>query len=203
MDGGTGSGRQPKIERVIDRYGIDGLDDELERRWLGEDGNGASTRELAHDFNRRVLAAAVDDSDAFTLSTDVGQLYEQLTDETADDAALVRSRMEQSGIDVDEVTSDFVSHQTVYRYLTEHRGVERAERSEEERRRKAVETIQRLRGRTTAVAEQNVEGLRDGGALSIDEFSVLNDIQVLCETCGRNYDVVELIERGRCACEEN
>lgn len=203
MDDGTGPRRLNKIDRVIGKYELADLGDELERCWLREGRDGASTRELARDFNRRVLAVAVDRSDAFTLSDDVGQLYEQLTDETAGDGTLVRSRMEQSGIDVDEVTSDFVSHQTVYRYLTEHRGVNRSEVGDEERRRKAIETIQRLRGRTTAVTEQNVENLRSTEVLSIDEFSVLNDIQILCEKCGRNYDVVELIEQGGCVCERD
>ena len=199
----TDSGRVPKIDRVVDKYGLDGLGDELERRWLGEPGDRVSTRKLAREFNRRVLAEAVDDSDAFTLGTDVSKLYEQLTDETAGDGTLIRSRMEQSGIDVDEVTGDFVSHQAVYRYLTEYREAERSEPDDEKRRQGAIETIQRLRGRTTAVAEQNIKGLRDRGIVSIDEFSVLNDIQILCEGCGRNYDMIDLIEQGSCACEQD
>lgn len=190
-----------KVDRVAATYDLEELGDELERRWLDGGSDAASTRELADLFNRRVLAAAIDESDVFTLDDDVEGAYRTLTDEADADRSLVRSRMEQGGIDVDAVLGDFVSHQTIYRYLTDHRGVERSDPDDAERSAKAVERIQRLRGRTSAVTEETVDRLRASGALTVDEFSVLNDIQVLCEGCGRSYDVVELIERGRCACE--
>lgn len=190
-----------KVDRVAAAYGLEGLGDELERRWLGEGSDAASTRELADLFNRRVLAAAIDESAVFTLDGDVEGAYRTLTDEGDADRSLVRSRMEQGGIDVDAVLGDFVSHQTIHRYLTDHRGVEQSGPDDAERSKKAVERIQRLRGRTTAVTEETVERLRASGTLTVEEFSVLNDIQVLCEGCGRSYDVVELIERGHCACE--
>lgn len=200
-DGGTaGSTPRNKIDRAIATYGLEGLGDELERRWLGEGGERDSTRDLADLFNRRVLEAVVDDSDVFTLSGDVEQVYERLTGDDPGEETLVRSRLEQSGVDVEELRSAFVSHQTVYRYLTDHRGAERPEKTPEERVDSATETVQRLRGRTTAVTEQTVESLRASGAVSIGEFDVLADVQVLCQDCGRSYDVVEFLERGECDC---
>lgn len=189
-----------KVDRVIEKHGLDGLGDELERRWLDQGDEQLSTRELADLFNRRVLGAAIDESDVFTLSGDVDQVYEALRDEGGDDT-LVRSRLEQSGIDVDDVESDFVSHQTVYRYLKNHRKVEQPETPDEERIENAIDTIQRLRGRTTAVTERTIESLRDNESITIGEFDVLNDVQILCQQCGRSYDVATLLERGACECE--
>lgn len=191
-----------KIDRIIEKYGLSGLGEELEHRWLSDGPDSASTRELADLFNRRVLASVIDSSDVFTLSGDVDQVYETLTADADADSTLVRSRMEQSGIDVGEVTGDFVSHQTVYRYLKENRGVEQPEIADEQRKEKAIETIQRLRGRTTAVTERTIENLRTSDIVAVDQFSVLNDIQILCENCGRSYEVVDLIERGACECEQ-
>ncbi|WP_440988360.1 rod-determining factor RdfA [Haloarchaeobius baliensis] len=199
---GEGSGSPSnKVDRVVEKYGLDGLADELAARWLGVDGDQASTRELAAFFNRRVLAAAVDGSDAFTLTGSVDELYHGLTDEDGD-STLVRSRLEQHGVDVDAVTGDFVSHQTVYRYLKDHRELEQPETSAEERVENAIETVQRLRGRTTAVAERTVESLAANELVDVGEFSVLNDVQVLCEDCGRSDDVTTFIERGGCRCAD-
>jgi hypothetical protein len=190
-----------KVERVVQEYDLEGLEVELEHRWLGVDGDQASTRELAEDLNKRVLAAAVNRSEAFTLSGSVDELYRGLTGDGDEDPTLVRSRLEQNGVDVDTVTDDFVSHQTIYRYLKQHRGVEQPERTPDERRETAIDTIQGLRGRTTAVTEQTVTDLARNDVVDVGEFSILNDIQLLCEDCGRSYDVTDLVERGGCECQ--
>lgn len=201
-DSGTGAGSPTnKVDQVIEKYDLVGMGVELENRWLGVDREQESTRDLADYFNREVLTAAVENSDVFTLSGDTEQVYRSLTDDEDADVTLVRSRLEQNGVDVDEVTNDFVSHQTIYRYLKNNRGVTQPEQSAEERKEKAVDSIQRLRGRTTAVTEQTIGRLRKNDAISVGEFSILNDLQVLCENCGRSYDVVTFMEQGGCECE--
>lgn len=188
-----------KVDRVIAKRNLGDLGAELERRWLAESEESMSTRELADYFNRRVLEAAVDDSDVFTLSGDVDQVYETLTGEG--DEALVRSRLEESGVDVDGVEDDFVSHQTVHRYLKEHREVEQPEPSDEDRVQRGLDTVQRLRGRTAAVTERTVGSLQNNDSIDVGSFDVLVDVQVLCHDCGRSYDAAELLERGGCDCE--
>lgn len=189
-----------KVNRVAQAYGLDDLGAELEARWLGVDGEQSSTRDLATLFNKRVLEAAVDRSDAFTFTGTVDELYRRLTDDDTGDASLVRSRLEQHGVDVDAVTDDFVSHQTIHRHLKNHRELERPEQTPEDRKASAVDTVQRLRGRTTAVAEQTIESLANNDILDVGQFSILNDIQVLCENCGRSYDVTTFMERDGCQC---
>jgi len=189
-----------KIDRTIEKYGLEGMAKELEERWLGVNSEQESTRSLAASFNKRVLEEAIENSDAFTLSGTVDELYQSLTDDNETDATLVRSRLEQNGIDVDAVVGDFVSHQTIYRYLKDHREVEQPEQTLEERKEKAIETIQRLRGRTTTVSEQTVEKLKRNDVISVGAFSVLNDLQVLCEECGRSDDLASFLKQGGCTC---
>lgn len=191
-----------KIDRVVNEYRLEGMGDELEERWLGtNDTEQSSTRELADYFNKEILRSAIRESDTFTLSGDVEEVYRALDDDESADATLVRSRLEQSGIDVEAVTSDFISHQTVHRYLKEHREVERPERDPERKLADAVSVVQQLQGRTTAVTEQKIETLKNNDIVSVGEFSVLNDVQVICESCGRSHEVTSFFEQGGCGCE--
>jgi len=192
-----------KIDQTINKYNLQGMGAELENRWLGVDREQESTRDLADFFNKAVLKEAIDESEAFTLSKNVDKLYQTLTGEAETDSTLVRSRLEQSGIDVEEVTNDFVSHQTVYRYLKDIREAEQPDQSPEERKQNAIETIQRLRGRTTTVTERTINSLKKADAIAVGEFSILNDLQVLCESCGRSYDVATFLEHGGCECQSD
>lgn len=202
-DSSVESTGRTKIDRVIETYDLGNMPEELEKRWLGTDETDqASTRELADYFNKAILRSAIDESETFTLSGDVDEVYRTLTDGEDADATLVRSRLEQSGIDVETVTGDFISHQTVYRYLKEHRGVEQPQRSPADKLEDAVDVVQQLQGRTTAVTEQKIQTLKNNDLVSVDEFSVLNDLQVICESCGRSYDATSFFEQGGCSCEQ-
>jgi hypothetical protein len=202
-DAGNSGSTQPKVERVIDSYGLDGLADDIERRWVGDGTESQSTRELATYFNKRVLAAAIDDSSVALVTEDVGDIYAALTDDTADhDTTLIESRLRRGGVDISDVRDDFISHQTIYRYLTEIRGAERASPSESERLENGSERIQRLQGRTTAVTEQTIDSLATNDIVSIGSFDVLTDVQVFCQDCGRSYDVTTFLERKHCDCAQ-
>jgi S-adenosylmethionine:diacylglycerol 3-amino-3-carboxypropyl transferase len=201
MTSNTTSGTM-KIDRVVNEYGLAGMGDELEERWLGtNETEQSSTRELADYFNKEILRSAIRESDTFTLSGDVEEVYRALDDDESADATLVRSRLEQSAIDVEAVTSDFISHQTVHRYLKEHREVERPERDPERKLADAVSVVQQLQGRTIAVTEQKIETLKNNDIVSVGEFSVLNDVQVICESCGRSHEVTSFFEQGGCGCD--
>ena len=54
----------------------------------------------------------------------------------------------------------------------------------------------------TALAELAIcETLKNDGIVSVGEFSVLNDVQVICESCGRSHEVTSFLEQGGCGCE--
>jgi hypothetical protein len=97
--------------------------------------------------------------------------------------------------------ADFISHQTVYRYLKNDRGAARPEQTPAERKESAIDSIQRLRGRTTAVTRQTIESLDKNDAISVGDFNIINEVQVLCEDCGRSYDIVAFLEQDGCDCQ--
>ena len=193
-----------KVGRIIDTYGLDGVGQELEDRWLGHGYDSQSLRSLADWFNRRLLAAALDQAGESPIDGEVENLYRLLTDDdvTAGMRIDAEATLEQNGIDPDDLQGDFVSHQAVYTYLTEFRGASK-ERSAGDRMKSVRTTVQRLQSRLIAVVENNLEQLRDTDRLTLGEFNVLVDIQVLCEDCGSSYPITELLDRNGCDCRRS
>ena len=188
-----------KVVRIVEKYDLDGLGDELVERWLGERGEERSLRDLADDFNRRVLRRAMEDAGMNLLDGDVENTYRLLT---ADDVSSgVRKEAERSlereGIDVEELKRDFVSHQAIHTYLTKHRGVSKEKPSDRSQLEKGVGTVQQLKGRTQAVTQNIVDSLRETGRLDIGECEVIVDVQVIEAESGRTFDVVDLLEEHR------
>jgi len=193
-----------KVERVIRSYGLTGLGEELERRWLGDGYEQQSLRSLADYFNERVLESALGEANVVTLQGEVENTYDLLTGEEVTEGARTqaRNRLEREGVDVESVLDDFVSHYAVHTYLREHRGVEYPSADDDDQREKSVETVRRLTSRLTAVTRRNVENLRSTERLDIGPVDVITEVQVVCEECGRQYDAIELVERGACRCHE-
>ncbi|GGL64726.1 rod-determining factor RdfA [Halocalculus aciditolerans] len=190
-----------KAGRVAAAYGLDDLDDELERRWLGEGRERESLRSLADYANRRVLRSAMRDAGMEVIDGEVENTYRLLTDSdtSAGDRTQVERRLERAGVDVDAVESDFVSHQTVHTHLRECRDVSREE-ADRDRVESARRTIFSLQSRTEAVVEDSLSRLA-GDELALDDVDAFVDIQVVCEACGRQQEVGALIDRGGCTCQ--
>jgi hypothetical protein len=203
-DAETTPGPRGKVERVIEAYDLEGLGDELERRWTGRAGERESLRSLADRFNRAVLRAALDAAGASPLDGEVENTYRLLRGDDVSPGMRteVRRQLEREGVDLDGVESDFVSHQAIHTYLREHRGAE-LETEEESRVEKEARTIRRLQGRISVVTESGLERLANANDLTIGDFDVLADVQVYCSDCGSQYEAVELIERGGCDCDRD
>jgi len=191
-----------KVGRLIDRYGTADLGRELEDRWLGRGYDERSLRWLAGWFNERLLGRRLEEAGHDPLDGEVSNLYRLLTGEdvTAGSRTDAEATLESHGIDVEAVREEFVSHQAIHTYLTEFRGVSK-DRSATDRPGSVRRTVQRLRSRLVAVAENNIDHLRAAGDLTVGEFTVLLEVQVLCEDCGASYPITDLIDRGRCDCE--
>jgi len=198
-----GSGRRTKVARLIDEYELTTLGPEMERRWTSDGDDRLSLRALADRFNRRLLEAKMTEAGMQPLSGEVENTYRLLTDDDVGsaDETRTRRRLEREGVDVETVLDDFVTYQAVRTYLKGHRG---AEHATDDRPRTVVEreNIQRLRGRTKTVTEGRLEQLRTGDHVTLGEFRVFAEINVLCEDCGARYDVETLLERGGCDCGE-
>ncbi|ERG96883.1 rod-determining factor RdfA [Haloquadratum walsbyi] len=194
-----------KVARLIEKYELEGLGADLETRWTGDGSERMSLRDLATFFNQQLLRQALMTADNSTGAVDntVETIYTRLTSDAVSSGVRTdtRSRLEQRGVNVDVLESDFVTYQAIRSYLKDWRGAEYQTISDEAKIKKDLESIQRLMSRTTSVTEERIEKLRETDRISLDEFEVLLDVQVLCQTCGDQHSVTELLEQGGCPCE--
>ncbi|MGQ4555482.1 rod-determining factor RdfA [Halobellus sp. GM3] len=191
-----------KVGRLIEEYEMTDVGQELEDRWLGRGRESQSLRSLADWFNRNILDERLKAAGEDPLDGEVANLYRLLSQEdvTAGMRVDAEATLEHHGIDPEELRSEFVSHQAIHTYLTDFRGASK-ERTPADRIESVRTTVQRLQSRLVAVAENNLDQLRNAGELSLGEFTVILDLQVLCEDCGESYSVTELLDRGGCECE--
>lgn len=197
-----GGGRRTKVERVIDAYDLEEWGARLEAEWIGDGTDRTSLRDLAAEFNRAVLRAALEDADEPTVGFDVERTYRALSDDDVpgSDAVQVRRELERAGVDVEAVQRDFVTHQAVHTYLTNVREAELT-RDDEDRLERKRETVQRLASRTQVVTDATLEELARADLLTGRNYEVIVDVQAVCEHCGRGYTVEELLSNGGCDCE--
>lgn len=193
-----------KVRRVMEEYGLTDMGDTLEARWVDDADGRYSLRELADFFNQEVLRAVLRRNGVSKLEGEVENTYRLLTDGSVSSG--VRTQTENSlarnGVDVERLRKDFVSHQAIHTYLTKYRGVTH-ESTDDSRTQieKSVDTVRRLRNRTTAVTETTLGNLRDTDRITLGEFDVLVDLRVVCNSCGRSYPVDELLAEGGCDCD--
>lgn len=197
----TDSRPNSKVARVIEAYDLDGMGERLEAQWTGADGERTSLRDLADLFNRAVLAAAMREAGRSAVESDVASAYATLTDDDTVRADRMRKRREldRDGVDVDAVLDDFVTHQAIHTYLTDYREAELPDRSAGRVDRK-IDTLERLQGRTAAVAESTVENLVAAGELSNHDYELIVDVRAVCPDCGTDYAVGDLLREGGCDC---
>lgn len=201
MTNNRGSNRRTKVERLLDEYGFETLGAELERRWTAAGDERMSLRDLADFFNQKLLEATVTDAGIRPLAGEVENTYRLLTADTVSETHRTRARRQlaREGVDLDAVQSDFVTYQAIRTYLKDVRG---AEQPTDDRPRPAVEaeSIQRLRGRTRQVTAGKLEQLAKGDHITLGEFRVFAELNVLCEECSTQYEVEQLLRRGGCDC---
>ncbi|MBZ6493447.1 rod-determining factor RdfA [Natrinema longum] len=203
MADNASGGRRTKVERVMAEYDLEEWGARLEAEWIGDGTERTSLRDLATAFNQAVLRAAVHDAGSSTLDTDIESLYRTLTDDDASRSDAVRKRrdLERSGVDVDDVTSDFVTHQTVYTYLTNVRDASLPEEDGEDRIERKKETVQRLAGRTQVITESTLEELSNADEITDRNYEVFVDVRTICGNCGADYPIADLLDQGGCDCE--
>lgn len=196
-----GFGRQPKVARLIEEYELDSFGAEMERLWTAASDERKSLRELAELFNQRLLERAMVDAGLEPLDGEAQNIHRLLTGNDVRQADQMRTRrhLEREGLDVDGLISDFVTHQAIRSYLKGTRGAEYAPNKRDPLERE-TENLQKLRGRVASVTEGKLKRLRDGNHLEIGEFRTIVDTSVVCENCGSQYGITELLDRGRCDC---
>ncbi|ELY49433.1 rod-determining factor RdfA [Natronorubrum sulfidifaciens] len=193
-----------KIGRVADRYDLSSLDADLIAYWTGESEEQYSTRELATYVNQRVLESALQTAGVAVKEGEVENTYRLLTDTDVSSRTQVQTRteLERDGVPVEQVESDFVSHQTVYNHLTDCLETSLETPSDEERLERSVEKLGALQNRTAAVTADTISQLKRNGIVEMGEHSVTVSITVTCEECFQEYTVRELLDERACDCYE-
>ncbi len=198
------TGRSSKVARLIADYDLgESFGDELERRWTADGEERTSLRDLADLFNERLLQSAMSSAGVSTVSGEVSNLYRLLTDDGVSSGMRTeaRNRLERDGVDVDALERNFVSYQAIRSYLTKYRDAEYERPSEGEQVERVLDSVQRLRARLQSVTESSLDRLRSTGRIALGDFRLFVDVDVLCEECGAQYGVADLLERGGCDCE--
>jgi hypothetical protein len=201
MSDGTRN-RGTKVARIIEKYDLSGTGAELEAAWIGESGERTSLRDLADEFNETVLRSVLEANGVSPLNFEVTGTYEALRHGSASDETRARRRLEREGVDVDELTGDFVTHQSVHTYLTDERDASLPDQDENAVERR-TETIEKLEGRTAVVTEASINSTLSDEELDRVDYDVIVDVQVVCSACGSTYDAGELLRQGGCRCGES
>lgn len=199
----TGPGPDPKVLRLIRKYDLEGLGDELETEWTRPE-NRTSLRALADSFNERLLQAALAEAGVDTITDDVSRLTALLQGDAGSrgEQTAARRRLERAGVGVETLTDEFVSYGAIRSYLTGHRNASLPD-TDDDARGTDSRAIEGLRQRTVAVTESKLARLRDTDRLRLGSHRVFADVQVLCEGCGQQYDVATLLESGACECYDS
>jgi hypothetical protein len=194
-----------KVARLIEEYDLGAsFGDRLERLWTGETDERMSLRDLASLFNRRLLEVAMERAGMSAVDGEVDNLYRLLTADTVSSGMQTeaRTRLKRDGVDVERLERDFVTYQAIRSYLKDYRGASYERTTDADRINNVTDTVQQLRSRLRSVTKGSLEQLRDTGRLTLGDFRLFVDVDVLCEDCGAQYDVAELLARGGCDCEE-
>jgi len=196
------NGPDTKVARVIRDYDLTGVGTRLEEAWTGVSGDRTSLRDLADEFNERVLEAALRDAGGSPLDFEVAGTYESLRSDSKPDVVRAHRRLEREGVDPESLEKDLITHQAIHTYLTKERGATLPEDDGDTVERK-VETIEKLQGRVTAVTESAISSLASSGELDRDGYDVLVDVRAVCPECGSDYSVAALFRQGGCECQES
>jgi hypothetical protein len=125
---------------------------------------------------------------------------------TADDVSHAarteaRDRLARAGVDVDGVTSDFLTYGTIRTHLRECAGIETGREAGTDA--DAVRgTVYTLVGRAEAVTERELSRLAETDAFDAGDLTVSLTMRVACAACGEEYGLRRLLERGGCGCRE-
>jgi hypothetical protein len=173
-----------KVGRVTDQYELDGVDEWLVADWQ----SGTSVRDLTTAFNEDLVESHLASADVSLLEWDPGRVLDALGGDDGDSETIEgRRALERAGVDVEALEADLVSHQTIYRHLTNclDASVD-ADLDADERRENARETVFALQRRTELVTNSRLDGLQAAGVTELGDPDAIVDVQVVCRDCGQS-----------------
>lgn len=188
-----------KVARVAAAYGLEDLDASLETRRVEGD---ASLRDLADYVNARLTGAAMARADADVVG-DARSVYEALSGE-ADTVrrATVEDGLRFSGVDLDGLRADFVSHETVRGHVRDHLGIDTARDGVDDVE-DARAAIAAIRERDRTIVRRMLDRLAREGVVSGGSLEVTGTVRVTCADCGASATVDAFLDDGGCDCDPN
>lgn len=191
-----------KVGKTASKYGLEDLPVHIEELWVGQNGTRYSLRDLADHINQRVLERAIEAESVEVVYGETENVYQAFTNDTGiGHRTQVRGQLERHGLDTSAIESDFVTHQTVYRHLKNCREVEYENPADERRIDRARERLQALQNRVATVTETTVSRLQTADEITLDDFDIYVDVNILCEGCGQVYSPGDLLDDGGCNCQ--
>lgn len=187
-----------KVGRTDKKYELSNIDSRLADDWQ----SGTSIRRLTEELNKNIIKSELSATNVSQVEWSQTPVYEAIyTDELNDAEEIeIRRELERAGIDIEQLSSDLVSHQTVYRHLTQCLDTSKGDnQTPDERRDKAKDTVYALQQRTEIVTETTIDQLQSAGVTNLGDVEVLVDLQVVCNDCGLSMDFESAISEG-CNC---
>ena len=184
-----------KIGRVTTTHEIPTVDTDIVDRWQ----SGTSIRRLTEELNKEIIASELDAANVGNIEWSRTPVYEMLrTDELSDAEEIeIRRELKRAGINVEQLAADLVSHQTVYRHLTNCLDASKGdEQTPDERRDQARNTVHALQQRTELVIQSTLESLQSANITDLGEPEVLVDLQIVCSDCGASMDFETALNEG-------
>lgn len=197
QEGGCGC----KVGRVTGEYDLSDVDERLVNDWQ----SGTSVRHLTEELNKNIIESAMIAANIGQVNQDRDAVHDALqTDRlTQTETIEIQRELERAGVDVEQLSTNLVSHQTVYRHITNCLEASKGdERTPEERREKARDTVYALQQRMELVTESTIESLRSADVTELGDIEVLVDFQVVCNDCGQSMDFETAI-KGGCRCDRS
>lgn len=190
-----------KVGRILSKYELHDLHDQLPDLWLENESESVSLRDLADRINTAILQQSLENAGMDPIDGEAENAYRVLTADGVSAGARTqqRNQLERAGIDVDALKDDFITHQAVHTYLTQALAVSKENDSNQTETRRR--NIQRLRGRMEAIINDTLTTFRNTDRLVLGEFDTTIDIQVYCRTCQTQYKLRDLLDRGGCTCD--
>lgn len=205
---GTDTGDSPpccKIGRGIQKYDCSDLNDRLVEAYTIND---ASLRDLERIVNESFIRAVLDDIDdsdfrrlGDAVTTTPSELLDVLTGDDKSERARAETILDQAGIDVEALRSDFVSYRTVKKHLNQCLDVDTSRKAPEPvSRTDAQDTIEWAETRCERVVDRTIERLQaTHDDIPASNTSVSVSTRVTCSDCGVTKPVTAYITDG-CDC---
>lgn len=193
-----------KVNRVMRKYGLEHLGDEMVSLWTSTGEDRLTLRELEAWFNKKVTAKAISKSEfeIDLVEPYAEQVYGVLRgdDDTVEtDREVLKGELKQKGVKVDDLMEDFVSYQAVNTWLKKSKGAEPPEKdTSQEREAKMIARVRKLRSRCEKVGVDSIELLRKMGDVTTAPVDVDVRFTVTCKECKFPMPITEFISKGGC-----